>query len=203
MPSNFEFSFPEMLILTQLLDVHPWVGVPVDQLVETETQTPEHVRQAYTDLQSKGWLSQLPDGSVAVGESLAAVLQAVRDAGSVLYLACCEDQTPVLTLTVFNDAGHYVLQYWESQGLILFKPTIETHQVISSTEVYLQKICGLPNPHRITAARFDRVNREYQNQDFQEFVTAPEKSAEINDIEKSSMITKIREMASTILDHAG
>lgn len=143
---TFSFSIPQMLVLNQLLQVPLWIGAPLD-----DASSQQKLSAALDELEGAGWIARQPDGSVGIAEGLLAVLQALRDAQSIAHAACLQGETQTASLTVFLDSGHYVVQTWQSDGLIQLNPLIDPAAVKSVVQAGLKNLASVAGELRFGA----------------------------------------------------
>lgn len=168
---TFSFSIPQMLVLNQLLQVPLWIGAPLD-----DASSQQKLSAALDELEGAGWIARQADGSVGIAEGLLAILQALRDAQSIAYAACLHGETQTASLTVFVDSGHYVMQTWQSAGLIQIDPFIDPAAVKSAVQAGLKNMASAANAGRLRFGTMGNASGDWESQDEGEIILEGEKS---------------------------
>lgn len=162
---TFAFSIPQMLVLNQMLQMPLWVGAPLEDAPSKQT-----LSAALDELESAGWIARQADGSVGMSEGLLAILQAMRDAQSIGYAACLQEDAQIGSLTVFLDSGHYVVQTWQTGGLIQLNPLIDPAAVKSAVLAGVKSIASAAGAGKLRFGVMHNAGGNWKSQDENEIV---------------------------------
>ena len=156
MENSLTLSGEQVLLLGQLMEIDPWLGVAIQISQADQKLLSTGLLKACNTLETEGLIVRQSNGKIGMAEWLFAVLSAIKEADAILSINANENHESSISVTIFKKMDHFVLQSWSKHDGVKLTPYVKIDDLKNELQKETNSLLNLHDIESYTVEIYDK-----------------------------------------------